>query len=61
QGYAICGFFANFVPGPAKKRRGRAGLTSKNLLSISPLTLGPFVPARFRSRQSRPGEAPVTE
>jgi len=59
--YAICGFFANFIVGRVKKWLAAGGLTSKNLLSISPLTLGPFVPARFRSRLSRPGKAPVTE
>jgi len=61
QDYAIWGFFANFNLGPAKIPSRVPGLTSKNLLSISPLTLGPFVPARFRSRLSRPGKAPVTE
>ncbi len=68
-----CGFFANFHPFVKTEAAFRktmaigltrpdgAGLTSKTLLSISPLTLGPLVPARFRSRQSRPGKAPVTQ
>ncbi|WP_292237514.1 hypothetical protein [Mesorhizobium sp.] len=68
-----CGFFANFVLRPNMGKTAKtsaigptvldagAGLTSKTLLSISPLTLGPFVPARFRSRQNRPGKAPVTK
>jgi len=44
--------------GPARQPWAR--LTSKGLLPISPLTLGPSVPARFRPCRRQPGTAPVT-
>jgi len=56
QDYAICGFFANFVVAPRKIPFARAGLTSKNLLSISPLTLGPFVRRGFDRAQAGPAK-----